>query len=446
MNTPQESRFAALMLPDGKPLLERYPNWVEILRHMHAAIAHASDVGEPPREFLSAERRFRQFLVEQMAGAPHLSVDPRTQIDDILPFVHDEFFGLGLFAAVLGNDRVEDIIMDSWERMDVLVGGQKQSLKTPFESEEDAYHWMQRMALKDGKKLSESEPIVACRLGDGSRATFVVPFVSPSASMVIRKHKFEQFDRDAYERAGVAPEEFFSQLSEWVNHLRQNILICGPTGSGKTTFANYVLSLIDDSERILVVEDTPEMQAPHPRVMYLRSLQRDSREGLRGDFAIELSDVLKIALRMRPDRVVVGETRGREAYAMLDAFATGHTGGLTTLHANSPAEAMTRLETLCAPAAENMPLAALRKTISLSIGIVIQIAVVPGSDRRVVVEATQMIHPIQMPIAGALDDPANHLTHEDLIERRLWLWNAVEQRLDKVADPVPLRGQYFLAD
>jgi Flp pilus assembly CpaF family ATPase len=210
-----------------------------------------------------------------------------------------------------------------------------------------------------------------------------------------------------------------------------------------TTLINYAASLIDPADRVLVIEDTPELQIPHPRVYTMAAMLKGAREGNNDEWAITIRDLVKHSLRMKPDRIIIGEVRGGEAYDMLDAMNTGHDGGMTTLHANSPTEAILRLESLTAPVNPNMPLSALQDLIGATIGIVIQMKQMPKTSRRVVVEASQIFHPSQTIDPGALEAPTRAIREGRVYLRPLWLWNPETQALERVGDPVPMHGQYF---
>jgi len=441
-NLPQIKRFRPA--PDvtigQHSFLELYPNWQEICDYFEWAIEQEVSSGATPRAYLADQQRFLNFFSDHVARS-ELGIGP-DQIADVVDYIFDEFFGMGLIAPWLEDPEVEDIILDSFQAMDVTRSGVKERVSpTPWVDEADVFRWMQRILARDGKQLSEYNPIENGRLSDGSRLIFLCPPVVQSCGFAIRKHRVERFQREIYQASGVAPPEFFSDLEGWVSS-RQNILASGATGSGKTTLLNYAGSLIDPDERILVIEDTPELQIPHPRVYSMAAVIRGARGGRGEQAAITMQDLVRSSLRMKPDRIIVGEVRGAEAFELLNAMNTGHDGGMSTLHSNSPADAMLRLESLAAPANPNMPVWALQDLIGVTIGIVIQIKQLPGTARRVVVEAAQIIHPAKLADRNQLEG-CLELREGRIYVRTLWLWDNQINDLVRVADPLPLAGQYF---
>lgn len=439
---PQQKRIRStprVMIGD-RSFEELYPNWQEICDYFDWAIEQEIASGSTPRAYLADQQRFLNFFTEH-ALKSDLGIGAE-QVADVVDHVFDEFFGVGILAPWLEDPDVEDIILDSYQAMDVTRRGRKERVSpTPWVDDADVFRWMQRILSRDGKQLSEYNPMENGRLPDGSRLIFLCPPVVKTCGFAIRKHRVERFQQQAYEASGVAPPEFFDDLKSWVAS-RQNILASGATGSGKTTLLNYVGSLIDEEDRILVVEDTPELQIPHPRVYAMAAVVRGARGGRGEESAITMQDLVRATLRMKPDRIIVGEVRGAEAFDLLNAMNTGHDGGMSTLHSNSPADAMLRLESLAAPANPNMPTWALQDLIGVTVGIVIQMKQLPGSSRRVVVEASQVVHPAKLADRRQLEG-CLELREGRIYVRTLWLWDNNLGQLVRAAHPLPLAGQYF---
>lgn len=421
----------------GQAFAELYPNWEIICQHFERAIAES----RRPRKYMADANAFLQFFTEQVRMHPDLGIDLH-HIKDLHPFVHDEFFGMGVIRPYLEQPGLEDVIMDSWHAIDLVGRGQKTRVSSPFEDDQDAYMWVARMAERNGKLFSENNPILDGQLPDGSRISAECPPVAPTTGFTIRRHQVARFAPEAYEASGVAPAELFAQLHDWVRR-EFNIVVCGATGSGKTTLLNYLASQIDPEHRVLIVEDTRELAIQHPRARPITAVSRGANTA-KDAISVLLPDLVKKALRMRPDRIVVGEVRGEEAFYMLEAFNTGHRGGLSTMHANSPSEAISRLEGMAARAQANMPLRAIQTMISQSIDIIVQISMVPGTGKRAIVEISQIYHPHQVRGDDALHGPTvTQLPDSPVIVRQLWLWDPDASRPVQVAEPVPLVGEYF---
>lgn len=426
------------VLIGGVPFIDRYPQWPDIIAYFRQAIDEEIASQRTPRAYLGDKGRFLQFFLTHITARPELGIN-ENQVNDIIGFVHDEFFGLGMLRAYLEDPEIEDLLMDSWRRMDVVKGGRKHSVPTPFADDQDAREWMKRM-LGD-EPFNENHPVANGQLADGSRIICLRQPVVETCGFAIRKHRAERFSPEHYVASQVAPVEFFADVAQWIAR-RFNILMSGATGSGKTTMLNYVATLIDEEERLIILEDTPELLIPHPRAYRLTTKGSGARIGQHDENDITIRHLVGHTLRMKPDRIVVGEVRGPEAFDMLNSMNTGHDGGLTTLHANSPAEAVLRLESLAVQAMDNMPLWALQDLIANTIGIIIQLKQLPRSSRRVVVEASQVLHPTQALSEADLQPPSRKL-RENLYLRPLWRWNNRTGGLERVAPPAELADQYF---
>lgn len=420
-----------------------YPQWEEILDYFETAIYHEINSEITPRKYLADPQRFLNFFTEHIKSNPQLNVSVN-QIQDIHEYVHDEFFGLGILRPWLSDPQVEDVYLNSYEYIYIVKGGKKYGSESPFESDEHVIQWLRLMLSKIGKTISEYQPIENAQLADGSRMVCLISPVVKSPGFVIRKHKTETFNKKTYMNSGVAPPEFFEQLNFYIKE-RFNIIIAGATGSGKTTLINFAASLIDPTERILVVEDTPELQIPHPGVYAMAAQVKGARETRKEDIdAITIRDLVRSTLRMRPDRIIIGEVRGSEAFNMLEAMNTGHKGGMATIHAASPSFTISRLEAMAAPANPNVPLWSLQNLIGSTIDIIIQMSYYPGDGRRVITEVSQVLHPWQVFNQEDLTDSSiQELVPDRIYLKTLWLWNQATENLDFHSDPMPLRGQYF---
>ena len=425
----------------GTPFIQLYPQWQLLCEYFEQVVEAEIASGRVPRSLIANDDRFRSLVLEHVALRPDLGLTPQ-QVPDVLPHLMDDLFGVGVIAPWLDDPEVEDIIMDSWQAMDISKNGEKHRVSpTPWVDDQDVMRWMQRILRAQGREISENNPVENGRLPDGSRLVFLSPPVVRTCSFAIRKHRVERFQREAYEASGVAPPEFFAVLHEWMARKR-NIIASGATGSGKTTLLNYLGSLIDEWERVLVVEDTPELQIPHPRVHGLAATAANIAPGTAAQVTVR--KLVETTLRMKPDRVIVGEARGPEAFDLIQAMNTGHSGGMSTMHANTPSDAILRLEAMAAPANPNMPTWALQDSIGTAIDIVIQMKQRPKSSQRHVVEAAQVIHPSKVP-AGRKDllSECLEIRKGSIYMRTLWRWDRGRDRLVKIADELPVGGDYF---
>lgn len=426
-----------------RAFIDVYPQWQQLCDYFEAAIEQEIASGRVPRSYMADRNRFLQFFTTHVKARPDLGVS-QNQISDLVDFIHDEFFGIGVLGPWLDDPGVEDIILDDWRAMDVSKNGQKHRVSpTPWVDDADVYQWMQRILSAQGRQLSEYNPIESGRLADGSRLQFVVPPVTKHCSFSIRKHRVERFNKEAYPQSGVGPAEFFVELQQWVERKR-NIIVSGATGSGKTTLLNYLGSLIDEWDRIIVVEDTPELQIPHWRALSMAATNRGARAGQdRSDTsAITLQHLVMSCLRMKPDRIIVGEVRGAEAFELLRAMSTGHSGSMSTLHANTPIDALLTIEALAAPAAPNMPTWALQDRIGRNVEIAMQMMQVPHSSRRSVVEVVQVLHPSKLKNPDDLDK-CQEVRKDTIYTHTLWLWNSDTEQLEKVGNELETTGHYM---
>ena len=294
--------------------------------------------------------------------------------------LYDEVTGLGPFEPLLKDETVNDILVNGPKQVFVERDGKLELTDTTFKDEKHLLRIIDKIVSAVGRRVDESNPYVDARLADGSRFNAMVPPIAVDGSLVsIRKFKKEKLAIDDLVTFGAFTEEMAAYLQAAVS-TRLNIIVSGGTGSGKTTTLNALSSFIDDSERILTIEDTAELQLQQTHVGRMESRPAN----VEGKGAVSQRDCLKNALRMRPDRIIVGETRGEEVIDMLQAMNTGHDGSMTTIHANSARDAASRLENMIAMAGIEMPLKAVRAQIASAVNLVVQISRLQDGSRRMV--------------------------------------------------------------
>ncbi|RCK69298.1 CpaF family protein [Desertihabitans brevis] len=293
--------------------------------------------------------------------------------------VQDEVIGHGPLQRLLDDPTVTEIMVNGPETIYVEQHGRLTRASARFASEEHLRRVIERIVSRVGRRIDESSPLVDARLPDGSRVNAVIPPLAFSgSSLTIRKFSRDPFKVDDLIEFGTLTPEMAELLRACVE-ARLNVIVSGGTGTGKTTLLNVLSSFIPEGERIITIEDAVELQLQQDHVVRLES-RPPNIEG-RGE--INIRDLVRNSLRMRPDRIVVGEVRGGESLDMLQAMNTGHDGSLSTVHANSPRDAIARLETLVLMAGMDLPLRAIREQIASAVDVVVQLTRLRDGTRRV---------------------------------------------------------------
>lgn len=294
--------------------------------------------------------------------------------------LYDEVKGLGPLETLLKDDSVNDILVNGPHQIFVERAGRLELSDVTFKDEKHLLRIIDKIVSAVGRRVDESNPYVDARLADGSRFNAMVPPIAVDGSLVsIRKFKKDKLGIDDLVSFGAFSEEMAAYLQAAVA-TRLNIIVSGGTGSGKTTTLNALSSFIDNAERILTIEDTAELQLQQTHVGRMESRPPN----VEGKGEVSPRDCLKNALRMRPDRIIVGETRGEEVIDMLQAMNTGHDGSMTTIHANNARDAISRLENMVAMAGIEMPLKAVRSQIASAVHLIVQASRLQDGSRRMV--------------------------------------------------------------
>ena len=302
--------------------------------------------------------------------------------------VLDEAVGLGPLEELLADPTVTEIMVNRFDQIYVERGGKLTRSAVVFTSEKGVVSAIERIVAPLGRRIDESSPMVDARLKDGSRVNAVIPPLAlKGANITIRKFSKNKLHDTDLIKFGSVTKEIMAFMQQAVHHAA-NIVISGGTGSGKTTLLNVLSNYIPEDDRIITVEDAAELQLGQPHVVSLESRPPN----VEGKGAIPIRDLVKNCLRMRPDRIVVGECRGGEALDMLQAMNTGHDGSMTTAHANTPRDCIARLEVMTLMSGLDLPIRAIREQISSAVHIIIQQSRFPDGSRRVthVTEVTGM--------------------------------------------------------
>jgi pilus assembly protein CpaF len=291
-----------------------------------------------------------------------------------------EAVGLGPLEELLADPEVEEVMVNGHQRVYVERRGRIEPTEVHFASEQSLRDAIERILTPLGRRVDELSPMVDARLEDGSRVHVVIPPLAVDGpSMSIRRFSAARPGPRELVNLGTLTEELHDELAAAVA-ARRSILVSGGTGSGKTTLLNALSAFVDPTERVVTIEDAAELRLRQPHVVRLESRPAN----VEGRGRVTIRDLLRGALRMRPDRIVIGEVRGAEALDLLMALNTGHEGALSTVHANSPEDALRRIETLALMAGVGLPHEAIREQLGRGLDLVIQLARLSDGSRRVV--------------------------------------------------------------
>ena len=327
------------------------------------------------------ERRVRQevqqALLALIDGEPALLNAQEREL--IAGQVLDEIFGLGPLECLFDDPTISDILVNGAKTVYVERKGLLELTRLQFRDDQHLMRIIDRIVSKVGRRVDESNPMVDARLLDGSRVNAIIPPLAVDGPLLsIRRFSKDKLSpQDLVEKRAISPS--MMQILESAVKARLNIIIVGGTGAGKTTLLNALSAFIPSNERIITIEDAAELQLKQPHVARLETRPAN----IEGTGAIRQRQLLINSLRMRPDRIVIGEVRGEEALDMLQAMNTGHDGSLTTIHANSPREAVSRLEVMVSMANSGMQMTSIRQQIASSIHVFVQAARLSDGTRRV---------------------------------------------------------------
>ena len=352
---------------------------IEELAHRRADVQSMSD---------AELRQHARTMLHEVLGtiAPELPAGLTPQL--LCESVLDEALGLGLLEGLLADDGVSEIMVNSHDRVYIERAGKLSESKLSFTNDAAVLRIIERIVSPLGRRIDESSPMVDARLPDGSRVNAVIPPLAINGPcLTIRKFARNRLGIETLVSLGAMSSDMAKFLQACVV-ARKNIVVSGGTGSGKTTLLNVMSNFIPHGERIVTIEDSAELQLAHDHLVRLESRPRN----IEGKGEVSIRDLLRNSLRMRPDRIVVGECRGNEALDMLQAMNTGHEGSLTTLHANTPRDALARLETMILISGVDLPLQAIREQVASGIDLVIQQTRLSSGARKVtsITEVTGM--------------------------------------------------------
>ncbi|MBU2753190.1 Flp pilus assembly complex ATPase component TadA [Acidithiobacillus sp. CV18-2] len=372
--------------PDLPRALPVDPRWMQWRQGIEERLRTQMDLRR--LDLSSMSREELQRMVTQLASevVQGMRLPPELDRERLIKEVVDEAVGLGPLEDLLADETVTEIMVNRFDEVFIERSGRLAPAPTVFSSEQAVRHIIDRIVAPIGRRIDESSPLVDARLHDGSRVNAVIPPVAlKGANITIRKFSKKRLQMEDLIGFGSVEPRMAEFLRVAVEQ-RKNIVISGGTGSGKTTLLNVLSNYIPPRERVVTIEDAAELRLYQPNLVSMEARPAN----VEGKGAIPIRELVRNALRMRPDRIVVGECRGGEALDMLQAMNTGHDGSLTTAHANSPRDMLSRMEVMVMMAGMELPLAAIREQIASAIDIIVQITRFSCGSRKLtaIVEVT----------------------------------------------------------
>ena len=369
---------AAPPAPPPLPVDNRSTQYYEIKTTIFNALIDTIDLAQLAQlDAASAREEIRDIVNEIIAiKAVVMSIAEQEQL---LGDICNDVLGYGPLEPLLARDDIADIMVNGAERVFIEVGGKVQLTNIRFRDNAQLMNICQRIVSQIGRRVDESSPICDARLPDGSRVNVIAPPLAiDGPTLTIRKFKKDKLKMaDLVKFGSISPEG--ATVLNIIGNCRCNVLISGGTGSGKTTLLNTLTAFIDLDERVITCEDAAELQLQQPHVVRLETRPPN----LEGTGEITMRDLVKNCLRMRPERIIVGEVRGPEAFDLLQAMNTGHDGSMGTLHANTPREALQRIESMITMGGYNLPSKTIREMVTGAIDVIVQAARLRDGSRRI---------------------------------------------------------------
>lgn len=351
---------------------------LQLKSHLHSRLIERLDLGALESMSTQQLRAHLKTYIELIIAEEHLLIS-ETDLAHLIEDIQNEIVGLGPIESLLADHSVSDILVNNYKTIYVERKGRLERVSTHFDSDEHLLKIIEKIVSRVGRRIDESSPMVDARLADGSRVNAIIPPLAlDGPALSIRRFSDVPLTMGNLIEYGSLTDEMGLIIASLVK-AKTNILVSGGTGSGKTTLLNIMSGFIPDSERIITIEDAAELRLQQPHVVRLET----RAPNLEGKGAITQRDLLKNTLRMRPDRIVVGEVRGAEVLDMLQAMNTGHEGSLTTIHANSARDSLTRLENMIGISGLRVEQKALRQQMVSAISVIIQSARLSDGRRKI---------------------------------------------------------------
>jgi pilus assembly protein CpaF len=356
----------------------RSESYYEVKGTIFGALIEAIDLAQLARLDADAAREEIRDIVNEIIAIKNVVMSISEQ-EELLDDICNDVLGYGPLEPLLIRDDIADIMVNGSGTVYIEVAGKIQRTGIRFRDNQQLLNICQRIVSQVGRRVDESSPICDARLADGSRVNVIAPPLAiDGPALTIRKFRKEKLTLDQLVKYGtISPEG--ARILQIIGRCRVNSIVSGGTGSGKTTLLNCLTQYIDNTERIITCEDAAELQLQQPHVVRLETRPPN----LEGEGQISMRDLVRNCLRMRPERIIVGEVRGPEAFDLLQAMNTGHDGSMGTLHANNPREGLSRLESMITMGGFSLPSRTIREMICASVDVVIQVARLRDGSRRI---------------------------------------------------------------
>ena len=382
---PRVPAVAAKAVPDRRPdpapiaaEPSRSEEYYVTKSMIFGALIEAIDLSQLSRLDAESARDEIRDIVQEIISIKNVVMSISEQ-EDLLSDICNDVLGYGPLEPLLARDDIADIMVNGATRTFIEVGGKIQITNIRFRDNSQLMNICQRIVSQVGRRVDEASPICDARLADGSRVNVIAPPLAiDGPALTIRKFRKDKLTLDQLTKFGaISPHG--ADILKIIGKVRCNVLISGGTGSGKTTLLNCLTNYIEDDERVITCEDAAELQLQQAHVVRLETRPPN----LEGSGAVTMRDLVRNCLRMRPERIIVGEVRGPEAFDLLQAMNTGHDGSMGTLHANSPREALSRLESMITMGGFSLPSKTIREMVTSSVDVIIQAARLRDGSRRI---------------------------------------------------------------
>ena len=376
---PRIAVEAPPLAPRPRPATrERSESYYDTKSQVFSALIDTIDLSQLAKLDPESAREEIRDIVNDIIAIKNFAMSIAEQ-EELLEDICNDVLGYGPLEPLLARDDIADIMVNGAKTVFIEVNGKVESTQIRFRDNQQLLNICQRIVSQVGRRVEESSPICDARLPDGSRVNVIAPPLAlDGAALTIRKFKKDKLNLDQLVKFGaITPDG--AEVLKIIGRVRCNVIISGGTGSGKTTLLNCLTRYIDREERVITCEDTAELQLQQPHVVRLETRPPN----LEGEGEVTMRDLVKNCLRMRPERIIVGEVRGPEVFDLLQAMNTGHDGSMGTIHSNSPRECLNRMESMIAMGGYSLPQKTVREIIVGSVDVIIQAARLRDGSRRI---------------------------------------------------------------